>query len=103
MVTVELSKEDVNERAIQFMASNDYKLISRSDNMLSFEDGKDMKTWLLVLGILFLLIGAIIYYLMSKRHSITITISETSDGTKVTSTTNTQKSMLIANEFINTL
>lgn len=103
MVVTNLTPEMVNEKAIQHMAARDYKLVSRSEGMLVFEDGKDLKTWLLILGILFLLIGAIIYYLMATKHTITITISTIADGTQVQSTTNTQKSMLVSSEFLNTL
>jgi len=85
------------------MAAKDYKLVSRSEGMLVFEDGKDLKTWLLILGILFLFIGAIIYYLMATKHKITLTISETADGTQVQGTTSTQKSMLVSTEFLNLL
>jgi len=85
------------------MAAKDYKLVSRSEGMLVFEDGKQINTLLLILGILFLLIGAIIYYLIATKHTITLTISATADGTQVQSTTNTQKSMLISTEFLNSL
>lgn len=85
------------------MAAKNYKLVSRSENMLVFEDGKDTKTWLLILGILFLLIGAIIYYVMATRHTITVTMSTNADGTQVLTTTNTQKSMLTSTEFLSTL
>ena len=103
MVITKLSPEEVNEKAMQHMAAKDYKLISRSEGMLVFEDGKDLNTWILILGILFLLIGAIVYYLMATKHKITFVISETADGTQVQGTTSTQKSMLVSTEFLNSL
>ena len=57
MIITNLSPEEVSEKAIQHMAGKDYKLVSRSEGMLVFEDGKELKTWLLILGILFLFIG----------------------------------------------
>ena len=101
MVITTLSPNEVSEKAIQHMAARDYKLVSRSEGMLVFEDGKEINTGLLILGILFLLIGAIIYYLIATKHTITLTISATADGTQVQGTTNTQKSMLDSTELLN--
>ena len=49
--------------------SKQYKLVSKTDAVLVFEDGKDINTAiLLILGILPLpLVGAIIYYLLATR------------------------------------
>ena len=103
MVITSLSTEEVSQKAIQQMAAQDYKLVSRSEGMLVFEDGKDIKTWLLIVGIFFLLIGAIIYYMIATKHIITLTMSVTAEGTQVQGTTNTQKSMLVYTQFLNSL
>jgi hypothetical protein len=71
--------------------------------MLVFEDGKDLNTALLVLGILFLLIGAVLYYLLSKRHTVTVTLNETDKGVEVTCGTNSSKAMQVANDFLQSL
>lgn len=103
MVVTKQTKEQVNQNAIQYMSSKDYKLVSQSENMLTFEDGRDTKGWIMILAILFFLVGAIIYHFMSTKHTITITYTETEDGLSVQTTTTTQKSMQIATEFVNTL
>ncbi len=107
MVVTKLSSDEVIEKAIRHMAMEDYKLVSRSEGRtraLVFEDGKEFKIWLLVLGILFLvIIGGVVYYLMATRHTISITISTTAEGSQVQATTNTQESMLVSTDFLNSL
>lgn len=103
MVITSLSKELATQRAIQHMAAKEYKLVSQTEEMLVFEDGKNISTGWLILGILFLFIGAIIYYLIAKKHTITVMITETDIGTKVQCTTNTTKSLMESNIFINSL
>jgi hypothetical protein len=103
MVITRLSREDASTKAIQFMASQNYKVVSKSDTTIVFEDGKDFNTGILILGILFLLIGAILYYLLATKHSITITMSDAETGLNVQCTTSTQKSMLTANQFLQTV
>lgn len=103
MVITSLSKELVVQKAVQHMTANNYQVISESETMLVFEDGKDIKTSWLVLGVLFFLIGAILYYLLAKKHTITLTINETDSGTEVQSTTNTTEAMRVSNNFLRTL
>ena len=103
MVETSLSKELVTQRAIEHMAAMDYKLVSQTETMLVFEDGKDIKTWLLVLGILFLLLGAILYYILAKTHNITVTVTETDSGRNVQCSTNTQISLLESDSFLSNL
>ena len=103
MARTSLSKEAVTRRAAEHMAANNYKLVSETETIIVFEDGKDTKTWALVLLILFLLVGAIIYYLISKRHTVTVTISEIEGGTDVQCTTNSSKSLLDSNAFLRSL
>jgi len=98
-----LSKESVAQRAVQYMTARGYRLISRTESVLVFEDGKDLNVVILILGILFLLLGAIIYYLVSTKHTITVTISQTDKGTEVQCTTNTTGAMQIANDFLQSL
>jgi len=103
LVTTSLSKELVTQKAIQHMAAKDYNLISQTDDMLVFEDGKNISTGWLILGIFLLLIGAIIYYIMAKRHTITVTLTGIDDGTRVLCATNTTKSMMESNLFLASL
>lgn len=44
MVLVTLTKEEVARRAMQFMLTRDYKVISRTESPITFEDGRDY-TW----------------------------------------------------------
>lgn len=103
MVITSLSKEIVAEKAIKHMAAKEYKLINKTDTTLVFEDGKDIDTVILILGIIVFLIGAILYYFLSKRHTITIAMSDTDSGTNVQCTTNTSKSMLESTSFLGSL
>ena len=103
MVITSLSRELATQRAIQHMAAKDYNLVSKTEEMLVFEDGKDISTGWLIVGILFLLIGAILYYIIAKKHTITVTITEADSGTKVQCATNTTKSMMESNTFLNSL
>ena len=103
LVTTPLSKEIVTQRAVQHMSAKEYYLISKTETTLVFEDGKDIDNVLLFLGILFFLIGALLYYFLAKRHTITMTINETDSGTNVQCTTNTSKSMLESNTFLESL
>jgi hypothetical protein len=89
---------------MQFFSTKNYQVISTTESSISFEDGKDMSTGLLILDSLFLLIGAILYYLLSKRHMITVTYSELPDGTtSVNCSTNSSKTLKDAQDFLQTL
>ncbi|MHA2061629.1 MAG: hypothetical protein ACW963_04985 [Candidatus Sifarchaeia archaeon] len=104
MVQVQLRGQEIHQRAMQFFSAKNYKVISTTESSITFEDGKDMSTVLLILGILFLLIGAILYYLLSKRHMITVTYSELQDGTtNVNCSTNSSKTLKDSQDFMQTL
>ena len=103
MVLVALSREECSSRAVRFMTAKNYTIISQTDTSISFEDGKEINTILLILGILFLLIGAIIYYLLATKHKITITFNEVSGGVNVENSTNTTQSLRDAQDFLMSL
>jgi len=58
---------------------------------------------MLIVGILFLLIGALLYYFMANKHTVTVIINEREQGTNVETTTNTRKSLTDANAFLASL
>lgn len=85
---------------MQFMTTNNYNLISQTETTMTFKDGKDINIVLLILGILFLLIGAILYYLLANTHTITVTITETPKGIEVECATNTTEALKTANNYL---
>ena len=58
---------------------------------------------MLIVGILFLLIGTLLYYFMANKHTVTVIINEREQGTNVETTTNTRKSLTDANAFLASL
>ena len=103
MVQSNLSLGEVKTKANTYFSSRNYSLVSQTDTQLVYEDGKDVKTIWLILGILFLLIGALLYYFMAKKHTVTVIISELDQGTNVETTTNTKESLTDANAFLASL
>jgi hypothetical protein len=103
MVLIALTKDECSRRAVQFMSTKNYTMISQTETSISFDDGKDINTGILILGILFLLIGAILYYLLAKKHTLIVTFNEVSGGVNVESSTNTTKSLKDAQDFLMTL
>ncbi len=103
LVQVNMQKDEVNQKAVQFFSSKNYSIISTTESSVAFEDGKDISTGILVLGILFLLIGAILYYLLAKKHQVTITYSEITNGTSVNCSTNSSKALKDSQDFLQTI
>jgi len=107
MVLVALGKDDVSQRAIEFMSNKDYKLISQTESSITFEDGKDFNKWIMILLVLFLLLGAIIYYLLAKRHNVTVTVNRATVrdyvGAQVECSTNSSKSLRDSHDFLRSL
>jgi hypothetical protein len=103
MVLTKQPKGKVVQRAKNYFLVRNYATISQSENQIVLEEGKDLNIGLLILAVFFFLIGAVIYYLISAKHKITVTLQDTSDGLKVDCFTNTQESFSIANNFLNSL
>lgn len=103
MVQSALTQAEVKTKANSSFSAKNYNLVSQTDTQLVYEDGRDVKAIWLILGILFLLIGAVLYYFLAKKHTVTVIISETEQGTNVETTTNTQKSLTDANAFLASL
>jgi len=102
MVQSSLSLPEVKLKASSFF-SKEYTLVSQTDTHIVFEDGRDIKTGWLIVGILFLLIGALLYYFMAKKHTVTIIIGERDAGTNVEVITNTRQSLTDGNAFLASL
>ena len=77
--------------------------MSQTDTQIVFEDGRDFKTGWMIIGILFLLIGALLYYFMAKKHTVTIIIGERDSSTNVEVITNTRRSLTDGNAFLTSL
>lgn len=103
MVTTGLAPKEVRKKAMVQLGAGDYSLISQSEDMLVFEGGKDISMGWMILGLLFLLIGAIIYYLLAKNHKIIVNINELETGSNVECISNTSKSRKDADGFLNSL
>ena len=102
MVQSSLSLPEVKLKASSFF-SKEYTLVSQTDTQIVFEDGRDFKTGWMIIGILFLLIGALLYYFMAKKHTVTVIIEERDDGTSVEVITNTRRSLTDGNAFLASL
>jgi hypothetical protein len=103
MVKTNLSPSEVRTKANSYFTSKNYSLVSQTDTQIVYEDGKDVSTLWLILGILFLLIGAIIYYLLAKKHSVTILISGEPPNINVEAISNSKKSLTDGNAFLSSL
>lgn len=68
-----------------------------------FNAGKDINNIILVFGTLFFFVGAILYYLLAKTHSISISFIEDSGGIGVQTSASTEKAEIIADEFLDSL
>lgn len=103
MVKTSLSRDQIATRTIKYMAQKNFNLASRSDYQLVFTGGRDINVLFLVFWILFFLVGGILYYLLTKTHSITVSIIETADGTDVQINASTDLSNRVANKFLKML
>ena len=103
MVLVTSGKDEVSQKALDFMTTKDYKLISQTESSITFENGRNCSTGILIILIIFLLIGAIIYYFLAKKHTITVTFIEAAGGTNVECSTNTTESLKDSQDFLRAL
>ena len=102
MVQSSLSPDEVKTKANLFFSKN-YKLVSQTDTQFVYENGKDIDAIILIIGVLFLLIGAILYYFLAKTHSVTVIVSERANGSNVEVISTTQKSLTDGNAFLASL
>jgi len=103
VVLVGLTKEEVSRRAIQFFGDMGYNMISRTEESIVFEDGRDISMVTLILGTIFLLFPAILYYLLANKHMVNVTIREVSGGVNVECSTNTTGALSDGQDFLTSL
>jgi hypothetical protein len=103
MVKTSLSRDKIATKTINYMAQKNFNLVSRTEYQLVFTGGKDINIVFLVFSILFFIVGGILYYLLSKTHSITVSIIETTDGFDVQTNSSTDLSNGTADEFLKIL
>ena len=99
MVKVSISREEIAKTSTDYLAKNNFILKSRTQNQLVFTGGRDINLVLLVLSFLFLLIGGVLYYLLSKTHTITVSLVETVNGLNVSVNGTTAFSRSIAKNY----
>ena len=68
-----------------------------------FNGGRDINNTILVITLLFFIVGGVLYYLLSKTHTITVTLMETVNGLNVSLNGNTVLSSSIAKDYQDTL
>jgi DNA-directed RNA polymerase subunit RPC12/RpoP len=103
MVKTSLSRDQIATRTIKYMAQKNFNLASRSEYQLVFTGGKDINILFLAFWVLFFIVGGILYYLLTKTHSITVSIIEKADGIDVQTNASTDLSNKIADEFLKML
>ena len=104
MVKTSRSGEEIREISIEYLTRKKFYLNTNSQNQLVFTDGKEINnTVLILLFLLFFLVGGLLYYLLSKTHTISVNLVETFNGLIVNIDGNTELSRSIAEEFLEIL
>ena len=103
MVKVSMSREEIGKISTDYLAKKNFILKSRTPNQLVFNGGRDINNTILVLSFLFFIIGGVLYYLLSKTHTITVSLSETDNGLNVSVNGTTALSSSIAKDFQDTI
>ena len=101
MVKTTKTKQEVISEARTYFG--EYSIVSKTDSVIIFEDGRDFNAMLMILAVLFLFLGAIIYYFMSQKHSIQLTFTESVDGLNVNCLTSTEKALKDSLQFLSTI
>ena len=94
-----MSREEIGKISTDYLAKKNFILKSRTPNQLVFIGGRDINITILVLSFLFFIIGGVIYYLLSKTHTITVSLSETVNGLNVSVNGTTAFSRSIAKNY----
>jgi hypothetical protein len=82
------------------MEKKDFYLESKTRDQLVFSDGKDINTAILILSFLMFILGGFLYYLLSRRHMITMNLVNTRQGTHIELYGSTPFSNTVSEEFI---
>jgi len=98
-----LSKADIRTRASSHFAAANYTIATESDTSIVFNGGKAINWVLFVFLLLCILIGGIIYYVVSKQHQAVLSIAPADGQFEVTGTGNTNKAQQVINGFIASL
>jgi hypothetical protein len=103
MIKVNLSREELKKISTNYMSKKGYLVKSISENQIIFTGGKDIDNTILILAFLILLIGGILYYVLSKTHTITINFTDVTTGLQINAVGSTKYSISIAEDFMDNL
>ena len=86
---LEMPAKEAFTKIQHVIGTADYNVKSIVPNQSIIAEGSKSFSWaIMILLILFLLIGALIYYLACQRNSITASVSETKTGCSIALTSN---------------
>jgi hypothetical protein len=98
-----LSKADIRTRATAHFGAANYTIATESDSSMVFNGGKAINWVLFVFLLLCIIVGGIIYYVISKQHQAVLNISPANGQFDVSGTGNTNKAQKVVNGFIASL
>lgn len=98
-----LSKAEIRTRATAHFSAANYTIATESDTSMVFNGGKAISWVLFIFLLLCIIVGAIIYYVVSKQHQAVLNISPANGQFDVTGTGNTAKAQKVVSGFIASL
>ncbi len=99
-----MNNKKVIDDALSFFLNNGYYLIIQTDNMLTFQsDARDYSLLILIFLFFCGIIPAIVYFMLSSKLQVTISLSGEADAVKVTVFGNSIVAKEDAEEFKKTL
>jgi len=99
-----LSKTEIRTRAHAHFGAANYTIATESDTSIVFNGGKAINWPLFVfLLVCIVMVGAIVYYVVSKQHQAVLNITPADGQFEVTGTGNTSKAQQVVNGFISSL
>jgi hypothetical protein len=103
MAKVSYSLEELENISMEYMTKKGYNLKTKSENQLVFTGGRDINNTILLLSFLIFFVGGLLYYFLSKTHTISIEFVKLEDGLNVNVFGSTQTSGRIAENFMESL
>lgn len=98
-----LKKTDVISHANAQMGASNYTILTQTEGSIVFQGRKDINWVLFVFLLLCVLVGAIVYYVVSKNSQIVVNWAQTNGTLEVSASGNTKKAQAVASSFLNSL
>jgi uncharacterized membrane protein YagU involved in acid resistance len=98
-----LKKTDLISQANARMGASNFTVLTQTESSIVFQGGKDINWFLFVLLLCLVVVGAIIYYVVSKNSQVIVNWSQTNGALEVTASGNTKKAQAVASSFLNSL